>query len=94
MSAVSFENEQEFLTWAQGSPESFVLNLARTNDPRSIVLHRASCGTLRARYAPGALTNRSSRKVGAQAVNDLATWIAANLSPAAGFKTRCGNCRP
>lgn len=94
MTVRCFDMDEDFLARATSSPNSYVLNVARNQDANSIVLHRASCGTLRAKHAPGALTTRSSRKIGAPAVNALATWIAANISPGAGFRRRCGNCRP
>ena len=42
-----------YLAWIDGHQHGFVVNTFRKPDPRYLVLHRASCGTIRGKPARG-----------------------------------------
>lgn len=90
-----FRSDEEFLAWARSNPSAFVVNTRRNPTPDYMVLHKASCVDLSNRgYAPGALTERSYRKVGAASEQDLLLWIRNNVREATGFSRRCSRCGP
>jgi hypothetical protein len=92
--AVSFQDDSEFLIWAEAHPDDYVINIRREFDPNYVVLHRASCGTLiGAHHAPGALTTRGYRKVGATDRNALLRWIATKKGSDR-FSKECRLCQP
>ncbi len=71
-----FQSDEEFTDWAMRNPSALVINIRRNPSADYVVLHKASCVDLSSRrYAPGALTERSYRQVGAHSEEDLLNWI-------------------
>jgi hypothetical protein len=48
-----FEDDAGYLAWIDGHQHGFVVNTFRKPDPRYLVLHRASCHTIRGKPARG-----------------------------------------
>jgi hypothetical protein len=47
------DDDAGYLAWVDGNQHGFVFNSFRKPDPRSLILHRASCGSIRGEPARG-----------------------------------------
>lgn len=95
MAATAFESDQLFHQWVGSNPHGFVINVRRRLSPDYVVLHRSTCPTVSSRtYAPGALTERSYRKIAATSQDQLLDWIKTHMPAAPGFSKRCTRCCP
>ena len=47
------DDDAGYLTWIDGHQHGFVVNTFREPDPRYLILHRASCGTISGKPAHG-----------------------------------------
>lgn len=89
-----FRSDLAFHKWATHNPDGWVLNVRRRMSPDYVVLHRSDCPTLGAlRYANGALTERSYRKVGSDSERELLDWVRTHVPNAPTFSKRCTRCR-
>jgi hypothetical protein len=48
-----FEDDAGYLAWVESHQHGFVVNTFRKPDPRYLILHRATCGTIRGKPARG-----------------------------------------
>ena len=83
-----------FIKWVNTHPTGWVLNIRRRQDPKYVVLHRATCRTLvqREGVPAGGFTSRGYRKVCAESVESLREWAAANGRPNHTFSKECSLC--
>jgi len=96
MTFTLFENDDEaYLTWASQNPDGFVLNTRRPPDPKYMVLHRASYGTISSKDNFCGFTHRAYIKVCSTGEEDLAEWTRCNGRSADNpFSKRCSLCKP
>ena len=47
------DDDAGYLAWIDGHQHGFVVNTTRKPDPRYLILHRVSCGTIRGKPACG-----------------------------------------
>jgi hypothetical protein len=48
-----FEDDAGYLAWVESHQHGFVVNTFRKPDPRYLILHRATCGTITSKPARG-----------------------------------------
>ena len=83
-----------YIAWLEENPSGSVLNTRAETEPSYLVLHRASCWTIRPgrNYAPGAFTARSYSKFVAANESEFAPLL--SEFGAVGFSKRCSICHP
>ena len=47
------DDDAGYLAWVESHQHGFVVNTFRRPDPRDLMLHRATCGTITGKPAPG-----------------------------------------
>ena len=81
--------------WASNRDRGYVVNVRHSLVPSYMVLHRASCWTMAPdRYARGALTERSYRKVCSVDVANLKLWAKQHGRTDGSFSKYCQICDP
>jgi hypothetical protein len=86
------DDDAGYLAWVERSQHGFVVNTFRKLDPRYLMLHRASCGTIRGKPARGdCWTTGDLIKVCAETRAELDHWA---RQIAGGELHPCGLCRP
>jgi len=89
------DDDAGYLAWLADHPTGLVLNLRRVADPSYVVLHRASCGSIKsARRLTGAYTSRSYRKICSVGIGELTTAARREGRTDGSFSARCGLCKP
>lgn len=91
-----FDNDDAgYLEWLAEHPEGFVLNTRRSKAPDAMVLHRATCSTIRTRskQAKVGLTERNI-KVCASDVARLKQWAEQYAGTAGSLSQGCLLCKP
>lgn len=92
------DDDAPYLQWASTHEGGFVINTHRVNpEPRYMVLHRASCWTIRVLTGdakPGGFTERTYQKICAESVKELSDWVRKHGRPDGSFSKRCGLCGP
>lgn len=99
MSFLIFDNQDgsgdgPYIAWLIGHPDGLVVNSRRWFDRGYLVLHRATCPTIRkaSRQAgEDPFTGRAYIKVCADSQNDLLIWVRSHGS--LDFSKRCRVCR-
>jgi hypothetical protein len=95
MSILFDDNDHSYQRWLVANPHGYVINTRRRLSPSYMVLHRASCSSIR-KYSsvalPGALTERSYVKVCAAGVADLRNWLRQHGRTDGAPSKECGLC--
>ncbi len=89
------KSDTTYQRWARSHSGGFVVNTPRSRSPAYMVLHHATCGSIRHynRMArPGGFTERQYIKVGGDTVAELLRW--ARQRGASNFTARCIRCKP
>ena len=69
------DDDTGYLAWVESHQHGFVVNSTRTPDPRYLILHRASCGTITGKPARGdRWTTGDFIKVCSDTRSDLEQW--------------------
>lgn len=87
------EQEAEYFNWLKEHSDGLVLNTRSSLSPDYMVLHKASCKLVSGysgKATPGAFTERSYRKVCADAIAPIKLWVEEND----GTLSRCSYCDP
>jgi hypothetical protein len=86
------DDDAGYLGWIDRHPHGFVVNSYLKPDPRYLMLHRASCGTIRGKPARGERwTTGELIKACAETRVELEQWA---RQSAGGGLHPCGVCRP
>jgi hypothetical protein len=96
-SVIEPRSDPEFSLWIDAHPAGFVLHTRVTPDPRYTVLHRASCHLIspaKRGVIAGASTQRYSRKVCADNLEDLRHWLRIFVREDGSFPRTCARCHP
>jgi hypothetical protein len=97
METVFDGDDNAYQAWLAANPNGYVLNTRREVDPLYMVLHRASCPTIR-EYTDmaqeGGFTERAYIKVCADSVSALRNWVRTHGRPDGTFSNECGRCVP
>ncbi len=75
------KNEQGYLEWIHKHPDGFVINTGRSKNANYMVLHRASCGSIKdyqKASGPGAFTERDYIKICGSDIASLRDWVRQN----------------
>lgn len=88
------DDDAGYLRWVSDHPDGFVLNVERGLRPGYTVLHRATCRTIATSRDDGAYTERGYRKVVANDIADLRSFIRKLGRADGSFSKACGHCRP
>jgi hypothetical protein len=81
-----------YLAWVEGNQHGFVVNTFRKPDPRYLMLHRASCHTIRGKPSRGdRWTTGEFMKACSETRTDLDHWA---RQIAGGELHPCGLCHP
>ena len=88
-----FEGDDDgYLAWVERNQRGFVANTFRKPDPRYLMLHRATCGTITGKPARGERwTTGLFSKACAETRAELGQWA---RQIAGGEPHPCGLCRP
>lgn len=94
MTLVVFQKQEAgYFKWLKAHPEGFVLNTRAGLSPSYMKLHRASCKLVTGylgKAEAGGFTERSYRKICAEEVPSISTWVVQN----GGNLTSCAHCKP
>ena len=86
------EDDVGYLAWVEHHPEGFVVNADRKPRAEELVLHKASCFSIRNPMKPkGAWTHRDYIKVCAEVPAELERWA---RDETGGTLRPCGQCHP
>lgn len=99
MSTMSFrDDERGYREWLGRNLDGFVINGRRRLTPNYLVLHRASCKSIRnypgMELDPGGFTERNYVKICGSSVDDLNVYVRTHFGARAVFSKRCGRCKP
>lgn len=101
MSATVFDgvrlNDTDYLAWIHAHPHGFVVNRYSAGASTGyLVLHRASCGTIRTPRSdePGEFTERDYAKVCAESVEALRAYVRTMGRADGSFSKVCKRCKP
>jgi hypothetical protein len=86
------DDDAGYLAWVDGHQHGFVVNTTRTPDPRYLILHQASCGTIGGK--PTVRRNWTTGdylKVCAETRGEFEQWA---RQVAGGELHPCGLCKP
>ena len=84
------DDDRGYRHWVESHPEGFVLNAGKISIPSYIVLHRASCHTIRGR-SRGQFWTHDYIKVCSNAITELEAWARRERGKSAGA---CRLCKP
>lgn len=90
-------NDLLYQAWLQSNPQGFVINARRRLTPSYMVLHRASCSSIRryrAAASDGAFTERDYIKVCDLKIESLRGWVREHGRSDGSFSNECGMCKP
>jgi hypothetical protein len=78
--AITFDRDDEaYLRWIDGHQHGFVVNAYRNLAPRYLMLHKASCGTIKGKPARGITwTDGDFVKICSNTRQDLEQWASSN----------------
>ena len=92
------DDDSAYLQWVASHTEGFVVNCRKTFDPTYLVLHRATCPTLRTYRGiddnPGGFTERGYIKLYAESVAELEKYLMTLTGSTDPFSKRCSCCEP
>ena len=93
---IRFKNDENgYMAWLAEHPEGYVLNVRKEPDPKYVVLHSASCGSISStKRADGAYTERSYNKWCADSIEILRKAAKREGRSDGTFSKRCGLCCP
>jgi hypothetical protein len=83
------DDDVGYLAWLTAHPRGFVVNAARNPRPNYLILHRASCSTIRGRPTRGGSWTGPYVKVCSDDKLVIAAWTGMTVGAA---PTRCGVC--
>ena len=90
-------NNQPYQRWLRENPNGFVINTLRTRSTSYMLLHRASCYSIR-KYnqmaRPGGFTERQYIKICSNSIDSLRAWAKANGRRDGSFSGVCKRCNP
>jgi serine/threonine protein kinase len=89
-------NDETYLHWLGEHPEGYVINTHRNVTPNYMVLHKATCGTVKSTQgiSPGGFTERDYIKVCAGSIELLREWAKQHGRPDGSFSSACNTCKP
>ena len=90
------DDETGYLTWVSENALGFVVNTRTNLDPDYLVLHRASCSSVR-KYPlmdqrPGGFTERAYQKICSRSEQDLANYLSILTGKPNAFSKTCSRC--
>ncbi len=91
------QDDNAYFQWIRSNPRAFVINTTRGLDPGTMILHRATCHTIReyfGRAAPGGFTEREYIKICSIDIDRLRDWVRQNGHPDGSFSSECQFCGP
>ena len=98
MATLFRKNDKGYLKWIARNPDGYVVNTRREFDPDYVVLHRASCPSMRIYRGmadnPGGFTERGYLKLCSTSIDDLRTHVKILGGRSAAFSKECGRCAP
>lgn len=86
---VFVDNDDGYLTWLDAHPQGFVLNTGRSPRPDYLILHRATCRTIRGRPTRGGPWTGPYIKVCGDDPLQIAAWAGSATGAA---PRKCGIC--
>ena len=88
---IIFDNDEKgYLTWVEENPEGFVVNTLKTPSRSYLVLHKATCGTIKT-LKKGNFTTGQYIKVCALDASELEKWAREEVG---GILDACQLCKP
>ena len=96
MALVFRDDDAGYLAWIEANPDGYVINTRRQIDANYLVLHRATCRTIR-NYPrmdtrPGGFTERGYQKICDETVVELQRYVQLLLSTRHVALTHCSLC--
>ena len=99
MTVTIFDNDDRaYLNWLSAHPEGFVVNGRRKFDPKYLVLHRATCGSVNVfpgmKENPGGFTERNYVKLCGESISSLVKHLGYFTASNQPFSKECSACKP
>lgn len=86
-----FSDDRGYFGWVHSHPNGFVLSVRSRKGP---LLHRATCAHIARHNNAGALTERGTRKICAEAKQSLRDWVKENGLGSGAALEKCPTCGP
>lgn len=84
-----FADDRGYFGWVQSHPNGYVLSVRNRKPP---LLHRAACTHIDRHNNAGALTERGTRKICAEAKQPLRDWVRENGLGSGVVLEKCTTC--
>jgi hypothetical protein len=96
---ITFPNDKIYLEWIAKNPNGFIINMRKNESPDYMVLHKASCHTIKhlnknRGAKEGGFTEHEYKKVGAFDIDSLRKWVKNHGRSDGSFSKECGLCKP
>jgi serine/threonine protein kinase len=89
-------NDEGYLRWLDENPGGYVINTHRSINPNYMILHRATCGTIKSTQGipPGGYTERGYIKICSPVIESLQSWVKQHGRLDGSFSSACKACDP
>ena len=85
------DNDQGYLNWVVSSPDGYVVNIMRSLNPNTAVIHRADCWTINGEPTRGKAWTDDYIKICSVNMEELKLWM---MEKAGGKARKCKICNP
>ena len=95
---VFIDDDSAYLNWVVSHPEGFVVNCRKKFDSTYLVLHKATCSTVKTHRGieehPGGFTERGYLKLCSDSIVDLEQYLRGLTGSSDPFSKQCSRCEP
>lgn len=85
------DDDKGYLDWIAASPKGYVINIIRSLNPNSAILHRADCWTINGEPARGKAWTDDYVKICSANMEELESWMRNKVG---GQVRKCKLCKP
>jgi hypothetical protein len=85
------DDDKGYLGWVASSTNGFVVNIMRSLNPSTAILHRADCWTINGEPARGKAWTDEYIKICSASMEELESWM---KDKAGGHARKCKICKP
>ncbi len=87
------DDDRGFFAWVARHPDGYVLNTQRNPRETYLMVHRATCGTLRLQYPRQKTMTGPYIKICGQSVEEIQQWADQHFRHRVTLQP-CGKCKP
>ena len=85
------DNDKDYLDWVALFPNGYVVNILRSLNPNNVVLHKATCWTIKGKPARGESWTDAYIKICSTSMAKLESWVKLDVG---GTVRKCMLCNP